>query len=105
MSAELGVMFGLTAMPFILYKLLEEFQESERMETEAFLVISTMFPVSMMYTGYGIADANSLSNAANAYLVALLVTVVFFLYLLIELVRMYRAQTREDNEFGYFNQG
>lgn len=105
MSQELAVMFGLTALPFVLYKLLEEFQKAQDMETQAFLTMTGLFVIGMQYTGHGIATSNSLSNASDAYLVSLIVTVLFFLYLMVKLVQVYWRETRDDTEFGYFDHG
>lgn len=104
MSAELAMITGLGLVAFLALKISNRFKEAESMMEEGTALLSMLFLVGLQYAGHGIASSNAFSNAQDAYLVGLLVTVTLFTGLMIELILNYWNQTQEDNEFGYFGE-
>lgn len=101
MSAELALVTGLAVTAFLALKISDEFREADSMIEEAVNILSIFFLIGLMYTGHGIATDQSLSNAQDAYLVGLMLTVFVFLGLLIQLVQRYRKENRETTLGGF----
>jgi len=105
MSQELAAVAGLGLVAWMTLKLVKFFKESDSMEDAAVALLSMLFIIGVEVTGWEIADtATGFTLAANAYLVALMVSTLTFLLVLIKLVEMYWTKSREDKEFGYFSQ-
>lgn len=102
MSAELAMIIGLGLVAYMTLRINEKFKESETMMEEAVNLLSMFFLIGLEYTGYGISTNHSLSNASDAYLVALMITVVIFLALLVKLVQRYWVETRDNSEMEGF---
>lgn len=105
MSLELAMITGLGITSFMTVKLLQKFRESNTMVEEAVNTLSIFFIIGLEYAAYGLADSNGLTNSKDAYIIALLITVLIFMSMLVRLVIRYWNQTKEDNEFGYFQNG
>lgn len=101
MAVETAAIIGLAVLPFLVILVLREFRQAQNMIDEAILTLTILFIIGLEYAGYGIAQSNTLGNAADAYLVALLITVLVFFGIVIELARKYKNENQEGSLGGF----
>jgi len=87
MSAAQGLILGLFGVAYIVKELAEQFEEKQDQIHKSLLAFSTMFIMGMEYTAIGIAQAQSYTNAENAYTFALVVTTLVFLGMMYKIVK------------------
>lgn len=101
MSAETALIIGLASVVYLTIKLVKELEEAENSLRQGSLVGSMLFLISLLYTGYGIAQGTSVGEAERAYLASLILVVVVFLGLVTRLFQKYKKSASQSELEGF----
>lgn len=95
---ETAVIIGLAALVYLVKDIAKDYEDENTEMNKGLFLLTMLMVVGLEYAGYGIAQANSLNNAADAFLVALLITSLAFVTLLVKLVSFMRAKTKQEGK-------
>jgi len=95
---ETAVIIGLAALVYLVKDIAKDYEDEETEMNKGLFLLTMLMVIGLEYAGYGIAQANSLSNAADAFLVALFITSIAFVTLLVKLVSFMRAKTKQEGK-------
>lgn len=95
---ETAVIIGLAALVYLVTNIAKDYEDEETEMNKGLFLLSMIMVIGLEYAGYGIAKANSLSNAADAFLVALLITSIAFIVLLAKLAAFMRDNQKENGK-------
>jgi len=95
---ETAVIIGLAALVYLVTNIAKDYEDEDTEMNKGLFLLSMIMVIGLEYAGYGIATANSLDNAATAFLVALLITSIAFVVLLARLVSYMRDNMKEQGK-------
>lgn len=95
---ETAVIIGLAALVYLVKDIAKDYEDENTEMNKGLFLLTMLMVIGLEYAGYGIAQANSLNNAADAFLVALLITSIAFVTLLVKLVSFMRAKTKQEGK-------
>lgn len=97
MSAAQALVLGLAVVAYMVAKLAEDFQEKKDNMHKSLLAFATFFIIGMEYTALGIAQAQSYSNAAQAYQFALVVTTLTFFGMIYRIYQKVKSEAQDSS--------